>query len=290
MKKRILFLIFIIGLLSLLSLTQRGQFNTPIDNTTIPFQTCEIGSTPENPRHLELNKYYEDWSSYFANYDIMYMDMNLTANEIYFIFHEPTIWYSIELYDDPNFTIFLGTAYSVPAGQIMREYLLFSPNRTGLYYLKMYCSSSIATPRLAILVSVPYIINTTELVLISQETRPICIYQADLLEGEYKSSQGVLYAPVQKGWNYVILECAYGTTPTEEPFNLVNGSYAFIIEESCQFQITYFPKQNETLPEEPPENTTDTGSDPDSFLNGVTPIFGVGVIIGVLVLFKLKKN
>ncbi len=259
-----------------------------------PFTIQGWGNDPSDPYWIETDIYYgADWGSFFGTYEIRYIAFSAVENEIYFIYIDPAIWWDLELYDDPNFTILLGTPYSVSLGQVFREYLFFSPNRTGTYYLKLYQTTSITDLSLAVLTAKPYSLNTSKIVTIGEQYQPIQVFQIDVDEGNFSVTHDTLYATITRGWNYVVLEDAYNKFPLDCVFTLETGSYGILIEESCEFMLTSYPPTNGTsqseLPDTPPDNATDpVGS--TSFLDDVSPIFGIGVLIGILVVYKVKKS
>lgn len=288
---RIFLLGFVFFLILLFPLTQRPNMVSIEINLSI--ETSGDGSDPAYPYKLQLNTYYgENWTEYWVDYDIRYLTIRLFADEIYYIYHESSLFWDIELYNDPLYLYLLGTPYTVPGGKIMRKYLTFSPNRTDYYYIKLYQSSSPSNVRLGVLQAEQYTVNISELVLISDPTYPIHIFQADLPEGNYTCSHESLYAKVERGWNYVVLDVSYGTFPENELFNLQAGSYTIIIEESCIFTLTYFAPPDTTPPEEPGNGTDNNQTDTsiDSLFINMTPIFGIGAILGILVLYKVKKK
>ncbi len=290
-KSFIIIISFLIVLIVLLPNIQKTLFGKRIiDNH--PLNSDGYGDIPENPYKLDLDTYYgENWTDFWLDYDIRYLSVRLEADEIYFIFLESCIYWDLELYFDPLYTQLLGTPYTV-FGHAFREYLTFSPNTTGYYYIKLYQSSGFTSLRLAVLQAEQYTINTTEIVLISDPTIPIRIFQVDILEGEYRCSHDPLYAELDRGWNYVVLPPSYDTFHKDLRFDMQAGSLAIIIEESCLFTLTGYLPPNETPPEDPPNGTGNdpTGLFPNDLLSNLTPVFGVGVLLGLLVLYKIKKK
>ncbi|MFX1293379.1 MAG: hypothetical protein ACFFD2_00775 [Promethearchaeota archaeon] len=255
-----------------------------------------IGNNSSNPFPINVDTYYGDtWGEYFDLYDVRYLTFNVQKDEIYFIYLDSEMWWDLELYDDSNYTILLGTPYPVAIGGMFDEYLLFSPNRSDTYYLRLIQTSGFNFGiELAVLTANLYSINTSKLIIIGESYNPIQIFQVDLEAGNYSASYDALYAVIERGSNYVVFEEAYRKFPTEGTFSLDAGSYGIIFEESCEFTLTYYPLLNETPPdnppnEPPPKNDTDTEGI-GSFLDRITPLFGIGVIIGILVVYKVKKK
>ena len=284
---------FLVILIVLFPHAQRPSNKIGMENAT-HMETQGYGDIISDPYRLDLDTYYgENWTDFWVDNDIRYLSVLLETNEIYYIYYESAMFWDLELYYDPLYEYLLGTPYTVPGGKILREYLTFSPNSSGYYYIKLYQSGGINTLRIAVLQAEEYTINTTELVLISDPTHPIHVFQADLPEGNYTCSHDTLYAKVERGWNYAVLDVSYGTLPDNDLFIIQNGSYALIIEESCQFTLTCYLPANESPPEEPPDDPGDNSTDDVSntgVFDNMTPIFGVGVILGILVICKIKSK
>ena len=226
---------------------------------------------------------------YTFTQDETYLTFQACANEIYFIYLS-SVWWNAELFDNAGYTILLGIPSTVPGGSIFQQYLFFSPNRTGAYYLKLYKSPVTSTITLAVLTAEIYTCNTSEIVTVGYGFHPIQVFQCNLSAGIYAATCDALYARITRGANYVVLPSQYGTFP-EERFTLENGSYGIILEASCVFCLTYYVPPNATPPPEDPSGENDTNtSTTGSIFDGITPIFGVGVLIGILVLYKLKKK
>lgn len=240
-------------------------------------------SNIQDPFHLDLNTYY----TLPSDSAICYATFSVRAREIYFIYLSSPLFWDSELYNNSDYTGLLGTPYSLPYSMVY--YMIFSPNHTGNYYLKLYSTYGIG--KLAVLTALSYTINTSRLIIISSETHPLELLQIELLQGNYSASSKATYAKVERGWNYVVLPEMYGVFDSKV-IPLTNGSYLIIIEESSNFCLTgYVPSlRNETPALSPlPANNSDTGQG-NSILNGVTPLFGVGVIVGLYVLYKFKKK
>jgi hypothetical protein len=241
-----------------------------------------------NPYHLNLDVYY----TLDGYYDVCYAAFPAVAKNIYFLSLGSYIFWDLELYNNSAYSTLLGTPYSLPypMGNLMEKYALFSPNQTKLYYLKLYCSSGF-DGKLAVLTAAPYTVNTSQLIVISEESNPIAVLQVDLIQGNYSTSGSTLYARIERGWNYVLLPENYGTLSSRATY-LPNGSYSLIIEASCNFRLSgyVFLKGNQTPPPPPPpDNRTDTNQG-NPILNGVTPLFGIGVLVGLCALYKFKKK
>jgi hypothetical protein len=291
--KRALPFLFLLLLTFSILFTLGARFPLSADNPnptpsfSVPrlFDSSGDGSNMSDPLLIETDVF----QAYEFSQEETYLTFYVKANEIYFIFLD-SFWWSAELYDNAGYTILLGTPYTVPGGTIFQKYLFFSPNRTGLYYLKLYKSPVTSTITLAILTVDPYTLNTSEIVTVGYGFHPIQIFQCDLAAGNYTASYDALYARITRGGNYVVLPNKYGTFPTDL-FPLANGSYGIVLEESCEFCLTYYVPQNATPPPEDPPGENDTNtSTTGSFFDGITPVFGVGVLIGILVLYKLKKK
>lgn len=244
-------------------------------------QTGSWGNS-STPYQLALDTYYVLPSGY----DRCFATFFVQAEDLYYVYLDSLIFWDAELYNDSAYTTLLGTFYSV---SMLSEYLIFSPGHSGWYYLILY--SNHFEGKLAVHTAAPYTVNTTEFVVISPEAHPVQFFGVDLIQGNYSTAKETLYARIERGWDYVLLAEMYGTLgPTATC--LENGTYGIIIEESCNFCLTgyqFFPK-NETVPDDPGhENKTDT-TGASSILDGITPLFGIGVLVGLCVLYKFKKK
>jgi len=236
------------------------------------------------PFILSLDTYY----TLPSIYDFCFATFLAQAGDLYYISLRSLIFWDAELYNDSAYAVLLGTFYTVSSSPFS-EYLIFSPGHSGWYYLILYCNGFAG--KLAILNATPYSANTTQLVVISPETNPVEFFGVDLMQGNYSSAQETLYMRIERGWDYVILPEMYSQFGSTSTY-LENGTYGIVIEESCNFCLTgylYF-QENETIPDDPDdENKTDTGEN-GSILDGITPLFGVGVLVGLCALYKFKKK
>ena len=261
----------------------RRENETALASTPLDSQGAGDWENSTDPFHLDLNAYY----TLPSGRDISYATFSVMARGIYFIYLGSPMFWTSELYNNSDYTLLLGIPYSPPYS--MSKYMIFSPNHTGNYYLKLY--SDYFSGEIAILTAIPYIVNTSRLLIISPETNPVEVLQVELLEGNYSAPSFTIYTKVDRGWNYVVLPEMYGTFGSELT-HLTNGSYSLIIDESCNFRLTgYLPSiRNETPPPPPPpDNGTDTNQG-NPILNGITPLFGIGVLVGLCALYKFKKR
>jgi len=263
---------------------------------TAPFLKLGDGSLYTDPFYVEINTYYgfDEWEQYFNITDTRYITFDVQQNEVFYVYIDPSSYWDLELFGDSNYTTLLGTPCSSPLGSPFRKHLFFSPNRTGGYFIRLYHQNSFSqTLTFAILNPDHYQINSSQIIIIGIGYHPIHVLQADLEAGNYSCSVSAVYAKMDRGWNYAAFPEHYGTFPSGDIFYLEAGTYGIIIEESCIFNLSYYPPKNETNPEGPspdPDNSTDNNSDGGSLLDGVTPVFAVGVLLGILVLFLTKKK
>jgi hypothetical protein len=245
----------------------------------------ESWENSSNPYILAVNTLYT-----VPNNDLSFTAFWALAGGVYYIYldYAGYMW-NAELYNDSAHTELLGTFYQLPFELGMGYYMMFSPGHTGWYYLLLYCG--IINGKVAIFNATSYTINTTRLLVTSPETCPALTLYSDLVQGNYCTAQDRLYVRVERGWDYVFLSEMYGEVGPNLIY-LENGTYVFIFQESCNFRLTgyhFFPK-NETVPGDPNEgNKTDDGQ-PGSIWDGITPMFGIGVLVGLCTLYKFKKK
>jgi len=292
--KKILQSLFILVLLGIcltpfsqvnqLSYTSNSQSLSPTDSRLSP--AGDWGSMVD-PNPLNVDTYY----TLPTNYDLCYATFHANAGDIYYMYLASLMFWDAELYNDSAYSVLLGTFYSVssqlPASPFAK-YLIFSPAHSGWYYLILYSHGF--NGKLAILNATSYHVNSTQLVVISSETCPVKFFDVNLIQGNYSTNRDTLYVKVDRRWNYVILPDLYGALGSGSIY-LENGSYGIMIEDSCNFCLTgylYFPR-NETIPDDPDDNKTDTRQ-PSSIFDGITPLFGIGVLVGLCALYKFKKK
>lgn len=246
------------------------------------------GTSPESPLAIELNQVYSTW-------DDTYYSFNVIINTTYYLYYDHQMFWTPILFDDPSFTPahLLGEAYTVSGSDPFQRYLIFSPNRTGTYYLQMVEEIDLSTVNFAVLTPEVYTINTSRLIIIAEQITPVKLLGINLESGNYSCSMEVLYAQISLGLNYVIFPEAYDILPKTVISYITAGYFLFIIEESCTFQLISYPRINTTTvivpPIDPPhDNTTDTES--NSLFGEITPIMAVGAMIGVLFVCKMKKK
>lgn len=299
MRKSSLIIIFLF--IAFMFLIPPKQQVENIEIESLPLRQCGDGSTPEDPLNITVDQYYgnswvHNWSTYFETYSVRYLQIHLVENEIYFLYlKDAYLYWDIELYNDSLYTELLGVPYAVTGCSIWRRYMTFSPNRTGYYYLIFYKDGLQTNPSFIVLQAKPYIINTSKVVLISPPTIPVRVFHIDLLEGNYTCNQEVLYAVKERGWNYVVMSDDYGFFPKNNLFNMPACTLTLIFEDACEFELTYYLPVNEDPPdnETSPDNSTDNPTNPDGFgglLSGMTPIFGVGLMVGILAICLMKKK
>ncbi len=295
---KLFFIVLCIGLLSFLMIPvlqihlPSRSFQGAGPRADSRLQVMGWGDNPADPFHVSLDYFYTNWSDYFSEYETRYIAFDLQAYEIYFILLDPASFWYLELYDDSEFSILLGTPYYVYYGKVFHEYLFFSPNRTGTYYIKLQRETPFLDLTFAVLTADSYSFNTSRVVIIGRDTHPIQIFQFDTPGGNFSSSTAALYAYIERGWNYVVFPEAYNQFPTEGTFPLGSGSYGVVIEESCEFLLTSYPPRNSSQEDpasDPPENSTEDDMNISSILDNVTPVFGIGILVGILVIYKMKK-
>jgi len=242
-----------------------------------------------DPYVLTLNTYYE-----IPNDDLSFATFHAQTGDIYYVYLKYVPSWDAELYNDSAYQHLLGTFYSIPLPiqypLYSGSYMIFSPAHSGWYYLLLYCDFPWGDGRIAILNATPYIVNTTRLIAISPETCPVQFLSVDLTQGNYTTLRDRLYVRIERGWGYVILPEMYGILGPA-PTYLEDGTYGLIFEESCNFCLTGFCSfpRNKTNSNNPGDNNTD-GRAGSSILNGITPLFGIGILVGLFVLYKFKKK
>ena len=283
-----------ITLPSLLFLMLLGLSLTPfIQTNPVPW----ISDSPSDPKLTHAGEWGSRADPYPLNVDTYYTLPNshdrcyttfyaTVANQYYVYLNSLTFW-NAELFNDSAYSVPLGTFYSVPSHS---EYMVFSPDHSGWYYLIL--SSYGFDGKLSILKATDYQVNSTRIVVIGPDSCPVKFLGVDLIQGNYTTSQETLYVKIARGWNYVILDEQYGELGPASIY-LENGSYGIIIEKSCNFCLKgylSFPK-NETIPPEDNKTDTDTGQT-DSIFGGLnlTPLFGIGILVGLCVLYKFRKK
>ena len=282
MRRRYLGIFIMLLVLLWISPTLRGESSiSHVPSNRSPLSSCGKGTNMSDPYLLEVDTYYgnNEWERYFNDYDYRYLSFEAEENEIYYVYADPGLWWDAELFDDPEFSVLLGTLHSVG----FDKRLFFSPNRTGTYYMCIYYNIPIGDFTFAVLTPEHYIINSSALVIIGVEYQPIHLFQVDLEAGEYTCTYGADYAKIERGWNYAAFPEAYGSFPEGATFTLEEGTYGIIIEESCTFCLTYYPPRNDTPPDDPGDNSTDSGGF-DSIFDDFSPAF-IGVAVVGLLLF-----
>jgi len=259
---------------------------------TVPDDVTQMGNweNSSDPFVVTLDTYYT-----IPHRDLLFAAFYAQAGAIYYIYLDGVPNWDAELYNDSAYTTNLGPFYRLPlimgSPYINHYYMIFSPRHSGWYYLLLYCEIPLIDGSLAILNAIPYTVNTTQLVVISPRTCPVQFFNVDLVQGNYSATREELYVRVERGGDYVLLPEMYGTLGSISTY-LENGTYGFIFQESRNFCLTGYPlfPKNETIPVDPVnENKTDTGQ-PDSIWDGITPLFGIGVLVGLCVLYKFKKK
>lgn len=254
---------------------------------TNPPLTVQEGNWESNstPYIVTLNTYYS-----VPKNDLSFATFLAQAGDIYYVYLENIPFWTAELYNNSAYTCMLGTFYQAPY-PLNTCHLIFSPGRSGWYYLLIYCKSQLFSSKLAILNATPYTVNTTQLIIISEETCPVRFLSADLVQGNYSTTQDQLYARIERGCDYVIFSEMYNELGPALT-SLENDTYGFIFTRSCNFQLTgyrSFPK-NETIPDDPGNATETDPGQPSSIFDGITPLFGIGVLVGLCALYKFKKK
>ena len=287
-----LFILILLGI-CLTPLNQMHQYPSistvqSLSPTGTPLIKTTGWSNITNPYALNMNTYY----TLPALYGICYATFLVDAGEMYYVYLESPMFWDAELYNDSAYNFLLGTFYSVSTQlpiSPFAKFMVFSPAHSGWYYLILYSNGF--SGKLAILNASSYQVNSTQLVIISPETCPVKFFGVDLIQGNYSANRDTLYVKVERGWDYVILPESYGGLGSESIY-LENGSYGIIIEESCNFCITgtlHFP-QNNTIPDDPGDGNKTDIVQGGSIFDGITPLFGIGVLVGLCALYKFRKK
>ncbi|MHA1266180.1 MAG: hypothetical protein ACTSRS_13185 [Candidatus Helarchaeota archaeon] len=281
-KFRYFLILFFIGVFFGLGIMRCGTID--LLALEVPLEVQGDGHDPSDPLTIYVDTYYGlDWQDYFSTYDFRYLQVYLNANAIYFVFHESTFLWDVGLFNDSSYSVLLGVPISVPEGQFSREYLTFSPNRTGFYYIKLYKENIFTSLNFAVLSATSYTLNTSHYIVIHDSIQPIYTFQTNISSGTYSCSYPTLAVKVSLGQNYGVSSSSYQKFPQDTPFQLEAGQYLLLIEETCEFSLTLISSKNQT------ESAPFQDSRFD-FFGEFSPIFAIGILIGIYVLYTFHKK